>query len=134
VSLNVDIAEAADTPYATAEEVPIVGAFMVPGIASDPAPLRWSEHSVGIDAGDTAAWAVKPYARQLRIAVSGADDVNLSWVDRNGGNVYWSDTIPASVALVGGSVIVDVPPQAVAVVVGSVGATSVQLEWRIGLV
>lgn len=49
------------------DRVPVIGAFMVEGVAADPTPLRWAESTDAFAPGEFLWWSVKPYARRLRL-------------------------------------------------------------------
>ena len=140
-SLNLDVSFRGALPvYNSLELVPVVGAFMVPGIAADPTPARWRELGdlgtgyTTIVAGEDAFWAVKPYARRLRIASGDiATRYLVEWLDTAGASL-WSERV--NLAGIGDARTLDVPAQATVVRVVSNSATpsTWSLEWAIGLV
>ncbi len=142
VDLNVSVT-GANTVFATQGLVPIVGAFMVPGQAADPSPLRWAERGQVIATTLSRYWAVKPYARRLhiRIPLSGAmvRPPNLSWLDAAGNGLVIETLTMSGISGTNTAHVdqtVNVPSQAVAVGVTNNDAASitVYLEWEIGLV
>jgi len=140
-TLNLDVSFRGVLPtYNALDLVPVVGAFMVPGIAADSTPCRWRELGdagtgyTAIAAGEDAFWAVKPYARRLRLASSDiATRYLVEWLDTAGASL-WTERV--NLAAVGDARIVDVPAQAtvVRVVSNSAAPSTWSLEWAIGLV
>lgn len=133
------------------ERVPVIGAFMVEGVAADPQPLRWAESTRAFAPGEFLWWSVKPYARKLRLMCPFAGTVGgMVW-----GQFYClNGPFPAFAGLRqfmltdtnGGSgppgidAVIDVPPGAeffslynVPAAQGGAGVgTLVYPEWQIG--
>jgi hypothetical protein len=133
VDLNVTLKNPAfSTTYASLAVVPVVGAFMVEGVAVEPSPVEWFERLLVVGAApQSRTWSVKPYSKQLLLTASGsaggADQV--VWVDS-------SNTIIEVVVLPGdGTFGFDVPLSAVGIIYIKNGApaTSVALRWQINL-
>lgn len=135
-SVNVDVVvrgapAPADTP--TLADVPVIGAFMVPGIAADPTPLRWRDVDSGLlnsAATAIARWSVKPYARRVRVEFQGpAANTFILFTDTAGVVLsQYVNTAP-------GFYIVDVPAQATLLEVNNNSAVNIaaRVEWYIGL-
>lgn len=125
--------------WATAAEVPIVGAIMVPGVCASTTPLRWRETGAGLNllaigAAQGTFWAVKPYARSLRVASPDiATKYSVTFYDR-AANTLWSEIVELGAAI-GTSQRFDVPASAVMVNLfsNSAGASTWAAEWEIGL-
>jgi hypothetical protein len=131
-NINIDVALKSDVaPYVLLADVPVVGAFMVEGQASDPSPLRWFEGSAQVANGTSGFWAVKPYARKLHVTTIDATLTNIVWRDTVG-NVLRRHRLPAAPV----DIDIDVPGQATVVEVANGGAavTAYALEWKMGLV
>jgi hypothetical protein len=133
-------AGAAVPVYAALASVPVIGAFMVPGIAADSTPMRWRELGdlgtgfTTIVAGEDAFWAVKPYARRLRLASPDiATRYLVDWLDTAGATL-WSERV--NLAGIGDARVLNVPAQAtvIRVVSNSAAPSSWSLEWEMGLV
>jgi hypothetical protein len=121
--------------YANPGLVPIVGAFMVPGVAADPSPLRWFDVASGLlsSAGIAVAmWSVKPYARRVRVELLGGPSASVDIIfEDTAGSIISQQRVAAP-----GTFIVDVPAQATILEVSNNTATniSVRVEWYIGFV
>lgn len=142
VDLNValKVLRGAYAVFATAGEVPVVGAFMVPGQAASPTPLRWVEDSQAIAFGTSRFWAVKPFARTLLLSETSSTaftkPIRVNWVDKNNNSV-WTDEINQAASAVGFRHMLDVPPGAVAIEVANTDPAVnavMWLQWFIGLV
>jgi len=136
VDVNVGFRGAAPT-FADALDVPVVGAFMVPGVAADPSPLRWFDVESGpLNSGYTAVarWSVKPWARRVRVELFGAastgNGVDIIFTDRNGTIVSQLRTACPLAQ------VFDVPAQAAILEVSHNEAANIvaRVEWYIGLV
>lgn len=118
--------------YAAMAIVPVVGAFMVPGLAADPSPLRWYDNPGIVAAGDSGYWSVKPYARRVRVLISAANAVDsyVAFREGIGGILMQQSLIAGRHALE-----IPVPAQASVFEYFNNGAVnvSVQVEWQIGL-
>ncbi len=135
VDLNVQL-RFASSLYTTPGAVPVVGAFMVPGIAANPIPLWWMEAIRDVASAGPVYFAVKPYARKLKLVAPGAsaNDVWLvSWEDGAAGHTLSEDVVIADAA--GMHAIIDVPSQATSVEIDNGGAAPQALfaQWQIGL-
>ncbi len=85
-SLDINVAprsDVAQNPMAP-ELVPVVSAWMVPGRAADPTPLRWSEDRVSFGAGESRWWSLKPFARRLRIVAPLATSIAGQFIAQAG--------------------------------------------------
>lgn len=132
VELSVGLKTPANpTNYASPTLLPVVGAFMVEGVVTDPVPLRWQEPIVTIAIGGADLWSVKPYARRAHISLATAGNYVVTWLDGAGGTV-WEQPIAAGD---GRNLLIDVPAQAavLAMVNGTGALATMQLEWQIGL-
>lgn len=71
-TLDLDVTDAgglASTVYPSEADLPVFGAVMVPGVPQSYAPMRLRDGvSYAVPAGDSAAYAVKPFARWLYVA------------------------------------------------------------------
>jgi hypothetical protein len=140
LDLDVDFRDpAAIAVYATEGQIPVIGAFMVEGVNIEPTPLRWREDPVDLATNVPAFWAIKPYARRLRLATHVDTTLIVSWLDRTGNNL-WQDIVrPAvgngAVTALGVEAILPVVQNAVAIAVNSdaVAVAVINLEWQIGL-
>lgn len=143
VDLNVGFKAPVVAPYATADLVPIVGAFMVPGSAADPSPLRWLDvpGNLTTSALATRSWAVKPFARSVRLSFAGAmapvgtiPDIQVAFLDTNNASLWLQnyDVIAGQTGLI---LDVEVPRQATVMSLTHNGAPviGVVVEWVIGL-
>jgi hypothetical protein len=123
-------------------EIPDIGAFMVPGIAADPSPLHWLELLVLAvppfpGPGNIIKWAVKPWAREVRVAVSNPAGlvigaVQATWLNTSGAVVFSERLqIPNS----GQPFSLEVPGAATVLTIANLSVNSVDLfvEWQIGL-
>lgn len=122
------------------DQVPLVGAFMVPGVAQDKHPLRWLEQKATIGAGDTAWWGLKPYAKKMHVVMPLATKATVQFASRNGagGGIVGltSRTFVESPAGSGIDEVIDVPAASELVAVtngGGVGSLAF-VEWWMGLV
>ena len=135
--------------YGDPLDVPVVGAFMVPGQVQDSAPLRWRELDplgltgfIDIGAGNTASFAVKPFTRRVRISSPDATTrYRVVFVDANNATL-WEENIAIAVGP-GTAVLGQSPPSstlqvpaaaAVMTIVNNGGASVWTVEWEIGLV
>lgn len=118
-------------PYASAGDIPVVGAFMVEGIVQDPVPLRWGEANfVAAAAGNQTFFLVKPFAKKLRVNThsSGAYPAAGAFVKFFGTNSDFTYDWAA------GQQVFDVPAGAEQVSFFTGGTTpTVNMEWLIGL-
>lgn len=124
-----------------AGSTPVVGAFVVQAVPSEPTPLRWMEPvQVVTGAVVKASYLVAPFARKVRLAVTGgsgsggagyAGAYTLSWEDASG-NERWAQHVGA------GPIAIEVDVPGDAVVLNWVPDTApgtpafVFAEWRIG--
>jgi len=144
LDLNVGFHGAA-LSYGDLLDVPVLGAFMVEGTAADPTPLRWRELGdpglaglVVIANGSDAFWAVKPYARRLRIIT--ADQLTryrVDWLDTASGLIVAHRfDIPAGETgnQAGVSLVVPATATVVRIVNNGAAPAAYALEWEIGLV
>jgi hypothetical protein len=135
VDLNVGFRNPVAAGYASADLVPIVGAFMVPGgYNAEPNPLRWREVPVTLAAVGVAWFAVKPYARRLRItSFDAATRIDVQWADSGGATLQ---SRRFDLAGVGADILLDVPALATVVEIVNRGAGNATYapEWHIGLV
>lgn len=120
--------------YATEDDVPNVGAFMVEGVPADPTPLAWQEAPGALAlVGDSLFWSVKPYARRLRVSAPGSTRITVTFLDTQGAVVFQESAVPVAA---GGTPVADVPVPVAATVVqvtNNAGAAATAfLEWRIG--
>lgn len=115
--------------------VPTVGAFMVPGIAADPSPLTWQDVPATINAS-AAVWAVKPFARRVRVNVDFLVDLVVTWYDRGANPILQEFVNLATAGEIVQAFELPVCPQAVAMVVRSSEEQVVTIRptWRMGLV
>lgn len=139
VTLRSGIAQQAIDP----SQIPVVGAFMVPGQAADPSPLRWLEADTAIAQLAGASWSVKPYARQLRVDARGCTKATLAWFILSGAAPNTQQlkaiNLVEKTAGEGIAALVDVPAQAEIVGITAITntggtPTSFFLEWYMGLV
>lgn len=139
LSVFVDNGGSAQQGIAPAQ-VPVIGAFMVPGQPSDPTPLRWYDKPppADIGVGAFADWSVKPYARRVRV-ISPAPLVGISFLTCNGaGIVYVIGGVARKESAAGAGIdaVVDIAAGAEIVRVfngdGAV-ARSINVEWWMGL-
>jgi hypothetical protein len=121
--------------------VPDIGAFMVPGVAADPTPLHWLETSQGLTvtpaAGSLRFWAVKPWARQVRISLASlgvGGEVQLSWLDTVGVAAY-AAILAIPPGTTGSTFDFEIPAVATVMALRGLGPFIVQvsLDWQIGL-
>jgi hypothetical protein len=139
-TVDVDVVPRGPLTFASAPLVPIVGAFMGPGIAADPTPLRWLDRPSGLlsTAGTAVAyWSIKPFARRVRVellAAAAANNVDVAWYAADGSLLSLQRVSVASPA--GTTLLVDVPAQAAVLGVQNNTAPNVnaRVEWYIGLV
>ena len=68
VDLSVLAPSGAPFTYTSLNDVPQVGAWMCPGQAANPTPLRWPEGLSIIPTGQSKYFAVKPFARQVEVS------------------------------------------------------------------
>lgn len=137
VDLSVVFRKPVSTAYPNAGAVPIVGAFMVEGQATDTRPLSWMEAPVNITAAAAFGyWTVKPYARSVRIRWNGAGNPNdlVGFIDAAGSNITAFQPTVAMMTDPNG-VELPVPPSAVGLSynVGDIQTPAVLVEWSIGL-
>jgi len=120
------------TVYASADLVPVVGAFMVEGVVTDPTPLRWMEPTATIADNSGVFYAVKPYARKLHVDVRTAGAYTIIWSNASMGQVWAQDI---ATTFDGKSFVLDIPANAEVVnITNNTGANAViQAEWFIGL-
>jgi hypothetical protein len=136
---TLDLKFSPDPAAGSISAVPQVGAFMVPGVAADPTPLRWLEPQRSLAAfpaaGFTRQWAVKPYARKLKLAVTGAGvggEFQINWTDTAGISLMIERYTKTDTGEV---IVTDIPSMATIAFVANLSATliDVVLEWQIGL-
>jgi hypothetical protein len=86
--------------YATLAEIPMVGAFMVPGAPTD-SELTWTESPKTLaGVGENAFYTVKPYAKRLRGWVSGSAGTPLLQLVNAGGSTVWQQPLPGAAAVI----------------------------------
>lgn len=121
-------------------EVPEFGAFMVPGFAADPTPLHWLEAQRSIAAapgpGHIRYWAVKPWSRTVRVAVTSGlvgNEIQLVFLNTNNITLFLDRFSIES----GTGLVHEVEIPATATVLGvqnlSVDLMNVIVDWQIGL-
>jgi len=140
-TLDLSVTYRGAAPVYNAEDlVPVVGGFMVEGLAADPTPLRWRELDplaasgvTTIAAGADAFWGVKPFARRVRLASSDiATRYLVEFLDTAGASL-WTERI--NLAGIGDARVITVPAAAsvMRIVSNSAGSSSWAIEWEIGL-
>lgn len=144
-AVNIDVklrSDAAQTAI-PANVAPVVGAFMVPGQAADPTPLRWLEPTVNIAQGSGATWSVKPFTRKVRITsvtcgkLTGAFEIVTGAA--NNLQVIKQFSVTEPVANAGIDVLLDVPAQCEALGITNTASqlgnpANFTVEWYMGLV
>lgn len=134
LDVNVRLKAPQVIPLADANEVPNVGAFMVEGLPADPTPMGWLEAVASLAPGSDAFYAVKPFARELRVRTSGTTRMTVEWLNTQGATLASSErvaTAPDDLYFVEA-----VPRQATVVrIVNTTGSnpSAFYLEWGIGL-
>jgi len=102
--------------YATEEEIPVFGAFMVPGVSTNQlAPMNFADvpQSFAAGIGDVVRWSVKPYARRVWISQLLAPNAAVRYrvsFPGAGGNDWWNsyrvldgDSIPQPIPVPNGT-------------------------------
>lgn len=117
--------------YTLPNDIPVIGAFYVPGAPVDDTPMAWLETPVNIAVAASAFWSVKPFAKDVLVWL-GAQDATLTWLNTQGFTVAQERIVVAAPATV--QVRRDVPRQAsVLQVTNNAGGIAAFLEWGIGL-
>jgi hypothetical protein len=127
---------------AVVASVPDIGAFMVPGVAADPTPLHWLEGLQGFAVfpalGSDRFWAVKPWARTVRISLNtlapGISEFTFTFLDTAGVGAYFA-TLTVPLGHTGATFEFEVPAVATVLALRNIGPaiTNVAIDWQIGL-
>lgn len=123
-----------------AASVPVVGGFMVPGIAAEATPLRWLDVTAQVGVGLFADWSVKPYARRVRVIAPTTDKVGISFITLNGASIVFvlgTTNRFETEAGAGVDAVVDIPAGTEIVRLfnsSAAGPKAITPEWWIGLV
>lgn len=131
-------------PYASADLIPVVGAFMVEGQSPESAPLRWLDVPGNLTTAATATryWAVKPYARRVRVSFTGAmapvgtiPDLQVAFLDTNN-NTLWVENYETIANQTGLNLELNIPAQATLMSLTHNGAPVIAatVEWMLGLI
>lgn len=152
IDINVDVKGSTNVQtFMQPDNVPVVGAFMVEGVAADPTPLRWQENRGLVPVGGIGAhfYTVKPFARKVRIVApfdsltggGGGNQLYIQWMALVGpgpglGNVSTTVLVDTETAGLGGGInaVLDVPQGAQLMLMNVLNGvqTNVFVEWYIG--
>lgn len=117
LDLNVADPTNGSTVYASTAEIPVFGAFMVPGSPTNPAPMHMTEVPSGaLAAGAQVVYSIKPYSRGLWVSqlipANAAVRYSVEFLDL-AGTPLWAtyravdgDSVPQPMPVPGGSVLV----------------------------
>jgi hypothetical protein len=121
--------------FGSAGEIPIVAGWYVEGAPVDDTPMGWSELPCTIAALGNAYFSVKPYAKELLVSITDADQVRVEWQNAAGATLAVVRVFANVATSPGDQPVLQVPRQAVVARVVNDGASpvSVYLEWGIGL-
>jgi hypothetical protein len=123
--------------FPTEADLPVFGAFMVPGVSSSGAGMRLNDvpQSFAAAPGNTARWSVKPYSRWLYVAqrdITTLGNYEVRFLAAGGNEVWNSGTANgagSSNGSISGHQPIMVPPQATRVDLTNNGAA--QMIWAL---
>jgi hypothetical protein len=125
--------------YSTVDDLPVFGAFMVPGQSASGVGMRLNDvaQSFAAGPGDTAWWAVKPYSRYLWVAQRDIANTGLYEVrfQAAGGNEVWNTGQATGAGSTDGSIVssargpIMVPPESTIVALTNRSAS--QMIWAL---
>lgn len=139
LDINIAVKFSQNQNAVAAADVPVLGAFMVPGQPTDPHPLRSLDPIGGIAAiNDSAFYSVKPFAKKVHLTLPGATKVSAQFLTTSAnGATFGLPSLTLVPAAAGATIdaVLDVPAQAEMLVVTqqAANATTVWVEWWQGL-